>query len=183
VNDFRKFVALLPRAPEALATPYDHTIDVAIDDPRAVVMWWLPAGAALPAWPAEAMVWEVDERAQWDDADRAPGVKFVSFLHRRPTLTRAQFGDHWSQRHAPLARKHHPAIVRYVQNVVVAPITDDTPEIDGVAELSYVSVDDMKARQYDSDEGKRIITEDVARFLQLPGEFRVLANEVRLRVR
>src|SRR5207245_816987 len=97
------------------------------------------------------------ERVQWDSDDIAPGVKRVSFIHRLPSLDRATFASYWAEHHARLARQHHPGVRRYVQNVVIAPLTDGTPDIDGIAELSFASVDEMRTRLYDSDEGKAAI--------------------------
>ena len=118
--------------------------------------------------PAAAFAWidgeapdgwhELDERVQWDRGGSQ--VHRIVFFRRLPTLTRSEFAIHWSERHAPLAARHHPTMLRYVQNVVVSP-----GDVDGVAELGFASIDDMAHRTYDSPDGKRVIREDVARFI------------------
>jgi uncharacterized protein (TIGR02118 family) len=128
--------------------------------------------------------YRVEERPQWDLAverhaveEHGPppeGVTRISFVRRRPGLTREQFADHWTNVHSPLARRHHPALWRYVQNVVIAPLTPGAPEIDGIAELGFRSIDDMSARMYDSPEGAEIIGADVSRFIDTGAGWRVL---------
>jgi uncharacterized protein (TIGR02118 family) len=168
----RKIVALLPSAPADFSG-----LERSLEDDRAVLFGWLDDGDAVPDLPEGAQAWEVDERVQWDADDVEPGVKRVSFIRRLPSLDRDAFATYWSERHAPLARRHHPGIRRYVQNVVIAPLTDGTPDIDGIAELSFASIDDMRARLYDSEEGKAAIAADIGRFIDLPAGSRVLVAE------
>jgi uncharacterized protein (TIGR02118 family) len=123
----------------------------------------------------------VEERPQWDHAVErhgppADGVTRISFVRRRPDLTRERFADHWTNVHAALARQHHPALWRYVQNVVVAPLTPGAPEIDGIAELGFRSIEDMSTRMYDSPEGAAIIRADVDRFIDAGAGWRVLTR-------
>jgi uncharacterized protein (TIGR02118 family) len=105
----------------------------------------------------------------------------MSFLHRVDGISRAEMSAHWSDVHAPLARVHHPAIWRYVQNTVVRPLTRDAPDIDAVAELHFRSLEDLRDRFYDSDEGRRIIGEDVRRFLDPSRGWRMIAQETWLK--
>ena len=151
------------------------------DDGLAVWMLWFDEipDAAWPdaAWPEGSQVYAVVERPQWASNDPV-GVTRVSFLRRSAGLTRQQFGDHWRDIHAPLARRHHPNVIRYVQNVVVASLTPETEEVDGIAELSYVSVEDMHERHYDSDAGRDIIAADVREFIDLSAGWRALVRPV-----
>jgi uncharacterized protein (TIGR02118 family) len=146
------------------------------DDDLAVWMLWLDR---IPdtAWPDRSQVYAVDERPQWS-SDEPVGVTRLSFVRRANGLTRQQFGEHWRDIHAPLAKRHHPSVIRYVQNVVIARLTPDSPEADGIAELSFASVDDMHARQYDSDAGREIIGADVRRFIDLSAGWRALVRPV-----
>jgi uncharacterized protein (TIGR02118 family) len=109
--------------------------------------------------------YRVEPRLQWDHAPVT--VTRVSFVVRRPGLTREEFADHWSNVHAPLARRHHPALVRYVQNVVVSQLTPDTPDVDGIAELGFRTMEDASTRMYDSPEGMAIIRADVRHFIDV----------------
>jgi uncharacterized protein (TIGR02118 family) len=171
----RKIVALLPSA--QVESDASSTVERSLDDDAAVLFAWLNEGDAMPALPDGAHAWEVDERPQWDDAPGAAGVKRVIFIHRLPSIDRAAFAAHWSNDHAPLARRHHPALRRYVQNVVVARLTDDAPDIDGIAELSFASVADMRERMFDSDEGRDVIAADVATFIDLAAGSRIVVAE------
>jgi hypothetical protein len=67
--------------------------------------------------------------------------------------------------------------VRYTQNIVVDTLTAETPPVDGIAELTFLSVADMQARRYDSEEGRRVVGEDVRRFIDLAAGWRVLVTE------
>jgi uncharacterized protein (TIGR02118 family) len=115
----------------------------------------------------------VDERPQWEDDPHA-GITRFSFLRAASGLTRDEFARHWRDVHAPLARRHHPALRRYVQNVVRSRLTPDAPEVDGIAELTFLSAEDMRDRMYDSDEGRRVIGDDIREFIDLASAWRVV---------
>jgi uncharacterized protein (TIGR02118 family) len=162
--DLQRAITLLPTDGESGA---DGTV-------KAICMWWVDDARTLELGGVSA-AYLVDERAQW--ASTRGAVTRVSFLQAAAGLTRAQFGDHWRDVHTPLARRHHPNIVRYTQNVVIDTLTAETPPVDGIAELTFLSVEDMRARLYDSDEGRRIIGEDVRRFIDVAAGWRVLVKE------
>ncbi len=129
--------------------------------------------------PGDAEAYQVDERFQWDRGGDT--VSRVSFVRRAAGLTREQFADHWTNVHAPLARKHHPVLVHYVQNIVVEKLTPDAPEVDGIAELGFRSMHDVHQRNYDSPAGAEIIRRDIQRFLDVPAGWRMLARHERPR--
>jgi uncharacterized protein (TIGR02118 family) len=118
----------------------------------------------------------VDERRQWGDGEHG-GVTRVSFLQAASGLTRQEFGDHWRDVHTPLARQHHPTLWRYVQNVVVDVLTPGAPEVDGIAELSFRSVSDLRDRMYASEEGRQAVGADVRTFIDVKAGWRVLCQE------
>jgi uncharacterized protein (TIGR02118 family) len=124
--------------------------------------------------PGAVEAYLVEERIQWDDG--AGEVTQLSFVRRAPALDRDAFARHWSQVHAPLARVHHPKVVRYVQHVVTDVLTPGAPEIDGVAELTFATLEDSRNNRYDTPEGQRIIREDVARFLAIGAGWRTVAR-------
>jgi hypothetical protein len=103
-------------------------------------------------------------------------IKMVSFVQRAAHLTREQFAEHWTQRHAPLARRHHLGLADYTQNVVLDPESD----IDGIAELRFRTRTDFETRFYDSDAGKAAIREDVQRFIARPSNLAALMRERQL---
>ncbi len=129
--------------------------------------------------PAGAEAYRVDERPQWDRGGER--VTRIAFVRRAPGLTRDEFADHWTNVHSPLARKHHPTLVRYVQNIVVENISPAAPEVDGIAELGFRSLKDVHQRMYDSPAGAEIIRRDIQRFLDVPAGWRMLAQRRRAR--
>lgn len=91
-------------------------------------------------------------------------VKLFFLCRRRPDLTHAQYAELLLQGHVPVALRHHPAMRRYVVNVVEA-IRPGAQELDSIGELSFDTLDDYRHRLYDSPEGERIVHADVARFM------------------
>ncbi|MHB8465864.1 MAG: EthD domain-containing protein [Acidimicrobiales bacterium] len=159
-------------------------------EPGAVVaVVWLRVDAAgeatrtAEAIPFARHAWLVEERPQWDGATAVrgrpvPGVKQVTFLKRAAGIDHQQFATHWSSVHAQLARRHHPALWRYQQNVVLDTLLPGTPDdIDGIAELGMRLRQDFHERMYDSDDGRRIVGQDVRRFLDLRNSWRMMARE------
>jgi uncharacterized protein (TIGR02118 family) len=103
----------------------------------------------------------------WPDGARTPGVEIVSAMRRLPGLSHADFDAHWRDRHAPLAREHHPGMWEYRQNAVQEILTPGSPELDGIAVVGFPTALDCRTRLYDSPEGEAVIFEDLARFLDL----------------
>ena len=102
----------------------------------------------------------------------------VSLMRCYPGLSHAEFADHWTQRHAPLALRRHAGLEDYRQHVVDETLTADTPEIDGVAVLGFVTRAEFDDRFFDSDAGRAEIMEDVARFMDRPGPETTLVGPV-----
>ena len=129
--------------------------------------------------PADAEAYLVDGRPQWDRGGET--ITRIAFVRRAAGLTRDEFADHWTNVHSPLARKHHPVLVRYVQNVVVENVSPAAPEVDGIAELGFRALKDVHQRMYDSPAGAEIIRRDIQRFLDVPAGWRMLAQRRRVR--
>jgi len=156
---------------EELAASADRAV-IHRGEPSVVCLWY----ERLPPSFGPAQAYLVEERVQWE-LNPEPAVTRFSFLQRRPGLTREEFARHWYDVHTPLARKHHPCLVRYVQNVVVATLTPDTPDLDGIAELSVERADDFDERMYDSPEGREIVAADVRTFIDLSAGWRVVTTK------
>jgi uncharacterized protein (TIGR02118 family) len=129
--------------------------------------------------PADAEAYVVEERPQWDRGGET--ITRIAFVRRAAGLTREQFAEHWTNVHAPLARKHHPVLVRYVQNIVVEKAEPSAPEVDGIAELGFRRLKDIHERMYDSPAGAEIIRRDIQRFLDVQAGWRMLAQRRRAR--
>ncbi len=146
-------------------------------DGEAIVepLRWFP-GAGVDAYRVEERV-QIDYERDWPDGQASPGFHRIVFVRRAPGITREQMAAHWSEQHTPLVRQHHPAFSQYVQNVVLDAVTPGTPDVDGVAEMHFRSLDELRDRFYDSEDGRRIIAEDVDRFLDRARGWRILGHE------
>ena len=102
----------------------------------------------------------VDSTVQLDGSPTTEPIMFV-FFSRRQELSPADFRAHWRDVHAPLARRHHVGMSRYIQHVVIDGTDTD---VDAIAELHFPSTADFTDRFYDSEAGARAIAEDVVRF-------------------
>lgn len=155
-------------------------------DVDGVVMLWIGGDAPIEptrwfATPVTAYL--VDERVQidwtrdWPDGTPTPAREQLSFVRRLPSIDHAEFASHWSDRHTLLVPIHHPGVARYVQNVVLDALTPDAPDIDGIAQLYFRTAQDLHERYYDSDEGRRIVFDDVAKFIERGPGWRMMAEE------
>jgi uncharacterized protein (TIGR02118 family) len=145
------------------------------EQPTVHCLWFdeVPEPRTLPG-----RAWLVDGRPQWDDRIRrdAPGITRFSLLRRANGITPAEFARHWTDVHAPLARRHHPALRRYVQNIVLQPLGDAEP-FDGIVELGFASIYDLEERMYDSEAGRAAVAADVRSFIDVSAGWRVVTRD------
>jgi len=147
----------------------------------------IPERSALYAVAREVKIWRVDIRTPaswertWPDGEEAPGLKLVSFMRRADGLSHEQFVRHWTERHAPLALRHHIGLWNYRQNVVRRAFTPGGADVDGIAELHFRSRDDFDTKFFDTDDGRTVIMTDVKRFMQRPSRDAALMRELPLR--
>ncbi|MBO0732550.1 MAG: EthD domain-containing protein, partial [Acidimicrobiaceae bacterium] len=144
---------------------------------RAAAVIELPGPPDLASWAADLEVradalacYRVSEALRWSrPGARLPadgGVSFISFVQRAATMDHEQFEQHWTERHRPLAIEHHQGMLLYVQNVVREQIAGpDGAALDGIAELVFATGSDVDAGLFPTEESRRIIGEDVARFI------------------
>lgn len=73
-------------------------------------------------------------------------VKAIIFIKRRKDLTREQFKEYWLTEHSKLEKEN--AEKNWVRKIVASfPVEDDSlpePPFDGMVELYFDSIDDMK---------------------------------------
>ncbi len=108
-------------------------------------------------------------------------LKLIMCVKRQSGLTRAQFNEHWRNRHAPLVRKHAAllGIRKYVQTTPLPnPVAQsalqrsrgaESVDFDGCAELWWDDLDAHLAAR-DSPEGRLALNdliEDEKRFVDL----------------
>lgn len=91
-------------------------------------------------------------------------VKLFFLCTRRPDLGRDEYARRVLEGHVPLALKHHPTMRHDVVNIAER-TPDDGPAFDGLPALYFDSLEDHRERLYDSEAGRRIIGEDVGRFM------------------
>jgi hypothetical protein len=114
----------------------------------AVVSTWLdddpveglvgPAIEAVRAVDPTADGWRVDERRPIEppgvpDGTRAEALANIAFLRRPATMSPEDWLDDWLERHTTIAIETQGTF-GYVQNPVLAPITDGAPEVAGIVE-------------------------------------------------
>lgn len=147
----------------------------------------VPQRDALHRLARRMEVWRVDVRRPkawdrtWPDGEFAPGIKMVSFMQRADGLSHEQFARHWTERHSPLAVRHHLGLWNYTQNVVRRAYTPGGGAIDGIAELHFRTRGDFVDRFFDSDRGRAVILEDVKRFMGRPLPETSIMRELPLR--
>ncbi len=150
--------------------------DAPEDAPDAVVVATLASGASgglvrtLRTVASAVDTYRVSPHIQRDQirplrAGSFPGVKLLHPITRRSGLSRAQFAQHWTRTHAPLALVRHPAMRTYIINVVERRSPVSAPRWDGFTEGYYASAEDVRNRFFDSPEGRELILADVARFI------------------
>jgi uncharacterized protein (TIGR02118 family) len=139
----------------------------------------VPQRDVLYAVAREVNVWRVDPHRAI--VGEGAAFKYVSFVRRADGLSHEQFVRHWTEVHAPLAKRHHVGVADYTQSVVRRAYTPGGANIDGIAELRFRTRDDFEQRFYDSDEGRAAIRADVAQFIGQSGISPTLMREEQLR--
>ncbi len=175
------------RAPDAHGLVPNCDALVSLGLTRAHDLDDVPARDVLHGLARRVEVWRVDPhrplewQRTWPDGAYAPGIKMVSFMARADGLSHEQFARHWTERHTPLALRHHVGLWNYTQNVVRRAFTPGGGSIDGIAELHFRTRGDFVDRFFDSDEGRAAILADVGRFMSRPRPETALMRELPLR--
>jgi uncharacterized protein (TIGR02118 family) len=107
---------------------------------------------------------EKERLRNWPSGVVSPGIKSIYLARRRDGMSHEAMARHWAETHAPLALKHHVGMWRYVRNTVEDTLTPVADPWDGLAELHFRTSDDLINRMFDSDEGRRVIMADIAKF-------------------
>jgi len=105
-------------------------------------------------------------------------IRQSSYFRRLPSITVAQFQDHWQNRHAEVVTQL-PGIVRYIQNHTTAALPGRTAPFDGIAEVWFESKDAMKAN-VGSDALRRIRT-DEANFIDASSTGTIITDDFYLK--
>jgi hypothetical protein len=79
-------------------------------------------------------------RRDWADGERSPGVLTVALIHRPEGLGYGEWIRRWHGTQSPVSAELQPR-TRYVRNEVVRPLTDAAPDIDGIVEEGWPSIE------------------------------------------
>lgn len=132
-------------------------------------------------------IFQVEEHSRktiertWKLGEPSPGFVWFTFMRRLPEISHDEFVIRWCDGHWPLVRVHHPGLWGYTQNVVLPRAIPEVSSWDGIGELQFKTPDDMRNRMYDSEDGKQIIWDDIAGFLDTTAGQRFYAQEIWLR--
>ena len=96
--------------------------------------------------------------------ERTPGPKLVMAVQRKKGLSRQEFVDHWIGHHAPIILERNPSATHYVTNVVDSRLSEDGPDLDGIAELAFPSEEAMARELFNPEHSQRVL-EDNAKFI------------------
>jgi hypothetical protein len=139
-------------------TLYDALVWCWFDEPA-------PALDALDPGGDAGAVLRLEEWPGWDRSDEGgealgpEAVKMVSFVVRRPEVTREKFERDYRE-HVAVARVHHPGVWRYVQNIVTDGIGEGSAGVEAISELWYASREDFLTRFYANDESPGVVKAD-----------------------
>ena len=102
-------------------------------------------------------------------------IKTLTFLKRKPGLSKEEFLIYWKETHGPLAARVVPGLKKYVQ---CHPVPGFESDIDGIVELWWESPESFQAflswRQTDAS---KVLREDEEQFVDTSRWDRFVAQE------
>lgn len=146
------------------------------DVPFRSVLWSWGELEAKPVGLGDTAMLTLTESVCWDHrgaSSEGTAIKQVCFVARRADVNRAEFERRYSA-HAEIVRAHHPAVTRYVQNIVVDSQGEGVAAIEAISELWFDSVDDYCERYYAHDISPDIVRTDVTDYLDFTRGFNVM---------
>ena len=102
-------------------------------------------------------------------------IKSLTFIKRKPGLSREEFLTYWIEKHGPLAAKVVPGLRKYVQCHPVAGFESD---IDGIVELWWDSPESFQAfLSWRQSDAAQILKDDEEQFVDTSRWVRFVAEE------
>jgi hypothetical protein len=80
------------------------------------------------------------QRRDWPDGERSPGVLTVALIHRPDGLDYREWISRWHGTQSPVSGELQPR-TRYVRNEVVRSLTEGAPDVGGIVEEGWPSVE------------------------------------------
>ena len=117
----------------------EAVLGVWVDSAAAARRQLFDAAVAEAGWFAAYLVTESEPLPDAEPpspGDRTRGYANIAFLRRPPSLDAATWLARWQDDHTPVAIDTQSTF-RYVQDVVVRPLTDGAPGIDGIVEECF----------------------------------------------
>ena len=106
---------------------------------------------------------------------RRPGVKQISFLRRPSGVSRDEFLTLYHH-HTDKLRDDQPGIAAYVQNVVEQG-SPGAPELDGVSEIWFASLEDFRERYWSGPGVAERESRETGRFLDFGRTWSLIVRE------
>ena len=104
-------------------------------------------------------------------------IKVITLLKRKPGLSLDEFYKYWREKHAPVALRDNPQMVKYVQNHGVI-LSSGEQAYDGVAETWWPDMDTFRAAAAIlQSEAGRAHLEDLERFVDLSQMVSIVTEE------
>lgn len=163
--------------------PYDGLVELWVDDTETLKKMGKSEGFARVIEDEKIFVDRstidlvlTDEHVIIEGDRPQKAVKQIVMIKRKPGMSPAEFQDYWLNKHAPLVG-HPTGLLRYVQSHARLNGYRDgrEPTFDGIATMTYESVDAMKAAR--KAPGQDRVAEDAANFLDPSKTVAFLAHE------
>jgi uncharacterized protein (TIGR02118 family) len=102
-------------------------------------------------------------------------IKSLTFLKRKPGLSREEFLTYWKEKHGPLAAKVVPGLKKYVQ---CHPVPGFQSDIDGIVELWWDSPESFQAfLSWRQSDAAQVLKADEEQFVDTSRWVRFVAEE------
>lgn len=82
----------------------------------------------------------------WNIGTASPGMRLISMIYKKDSLSKKEFSDYWHNQHAKVATSYTIPVWNYSQNTVTEILTANSPAFDGIAALHFKHKDDLKNR-------------------------------------
>ena len=183
LSEVRRYIQNHPFAPNGKWPPYDGLVELWVDDTAALKEMGKSEGFARVIEDEKVFVDRstiglvlTDEHVVIEGDRPHKAVKQIVMIKRKPGMSPAEFQDYWLNKHAPLVG-NPPGLLRYAQSHARLKGYRDgrEPTFDGIATMTYESVEAMKAARHAPGQDK--VAADAANFLDASKTVAFLAHE------
>jgi hypothetical protein len=169
-----KLVANLVQAPpDFIAAPPSASYPFRPYD-ALLALWWQEGGlpsaiGASTRFASRVDIFHVEEIREKNELPETggaitPGIKNLPVLRFKPDISAEDAKRKW-EAHALLGTRIHTGMRRYVRNIVTSR-SEGAPEVDGIAEVSFGTLDDLRYGLFPTAEDRAAFVADVTGFVQ-----------------